>query len=220
MEQRIGPNIQPLQGAAVDPAAVPGITGPRPAEPAAKPKSSDAASSGTTSDDSATKLTKEEQEPSTTERPTEAAKPDEPDATPAPAPAPDGAPVFEASDRRAKVVADHRGVRLTLDDQEAEFRWDEIGAVETESPRFGKRFTLTVHTPDRRWYFLEIEAKSRSDFKTWETDLDKVLDAYFEDESQADGTEADETKAEEPKADEPDAQDPKPQDPKPNKSAS
>ncbi|MGW6013340.1 hypothetical protein ACWFR7_31185, partial [Streptomyces sp. NPDC055210] len=35
MEQRIGPNIQPLQGAAVDPAAVPGITGPRPAEPAA-----------------------------------------------------------------------------------------------------------------------------------------------------------------------------------------
>ncbi|MFJ8939148.1 hypothetical protein ACIRL0_26055 [Streptomyces sp. NPDC102365] len=208
MEQRIGPNIQPLQGAAVDPAAVPGITGPRPAEPAAKPKSSDAASSGTTSDDSATKLTKEEQEPSTTEKPTEEAKPDEPDeldATPEPAPAPDGAPVFEASDRRAKVVADHRGVRLTLDDQEAEFRWDEIGAVETESPRFGKRFTLTVHTPDRRWYFLEIEAKSRSDFKTWETDLDKVLDAYFEDESQADGTEADETKADDPKADDPKA---------------
>ncbi|MGC5562993.1 hypothetical protein ACPYPG_09130 [Streptomyces sp. FR-108] len=204
MEQRIGPNIQPLQGAAVDPAAVPGITGPRPAEPAAKPKSSDAASSGTTSDDSATKLTKEEQEPSATEKPTEAAKPDATpasDPAPDPAPAPDGAPVFEASDRRAKVVADHRGVRLTLDDQEAEFRWDEIGAVETESPRFGKRFTLTVHTPDRRWYFLEIEAKSRSDFKTWETDLDKVLDAYFEDESKTIEPEADESKADESKAD-------------------
>ncbi|CAM5396863.1 hypothetical protein STENM327S_05430 [Streptomyces tendae] len=38
-------------------------------------------------------------------------------------------PVFEAADRRAKIVADHRGVRL-LDDQSCEFRWDEVGAVE------------------------------------------------------------------------------------------
>src|SRR5690606_6379501 len=50
----------------------------------------------------------------------------------APESAPDG-PVFEASDRRARIVADHRGVRLRLDDQECEFRWDEIGAVETET---------------------------------------------------------------------------------------
>src|SRR5690606_37083843 len=61
---------------------------------------------------------------------------------------PDG-PVFEASDRRASIVADHRGVRLRLDDQECEFRWDEIGAVETETARFGKRYTVTVHT-DRK----------------------------------------------------------------------
>ncbi len=93
---------------------------------------------------------------------------------------PDG-PVFEASDRRASITADHRGVRLRLDDQEAEFRWDEIGAVETESPRFGKRFTVTVHTPDRRWYPIEIEATARSRFKEWESRLDEVLDAYFED---------------------------------------
>ncbi|MEU9468335.1 hypothetical protein AB0D78_17080 [Streptomyces avermitilis] len=89
-------------------------------------------------------------------------------------------PVFEASDRRASIVADRGGVRLRLDDQEAEFRWDEIGAVETESPRFGKRFTITVHTPDRRWYPIEIEASSRSRFKEWETKLDDVLDAYFQ----------------------------------------
>ncbi|MEU6801720.1 hypothetical protein [Streptomyces neyagawaensis] len=90
-------------------------------------------------------------------------------------------PVFEAADRRAKIVADHRGVRLQLDDQACEFRWDEIGAIETESPRFGKRFTVTVHTPDRRWYPIEIEAKAKSEHAAWETRIDEVLDAYFED---------------------------------------
>jgi hypothetical protein len=90
-------------------------------------------------------------------------------------------PVFEAADRRAKIVADHRGVRLHLDDQACEFRWDEIGAIETESPRFGKRFTITVHTPDRRWYPIEIEAKAKSEHAAWETRIDEVLDAYFED---------------------------------------
>ncbi|MGW0710812.1 hypothetical protein ACWD4G_33485 [Streptomyces sp. NPDC002643] len=94
---------------------------------------------------------------------------------------PSDGPVFEASDRRAKIVADSEGVHLTLDDQRCEFRWDEIGAIETESPRFGKRFTVTVHTPDRRWYPIEIEAKSKSQHRDWETEIDKVLDAYFED---------------------------------------
>ncbi|MFD6492609.1 hypothetical protein ACFWER_12210, partial [Streptomyces sp. NPDC060188] len=97
---------------------------------------------------------------------------------------PDG-PVFEASDRRASIRADHGGVRLRLDDQEAEFRWDEIGAVETESPRFGKRFTVTVHTPDARWYPIEIEAAARSRFAEWEEQLDAVLDTYFEDGAEA-----------------------------------
>ncbi|MFE9683662.1 hypothetical protein [Streptomyces sp. NPDC006285] len=189
MEQRIGPNIPPLQGAAADPAFVPGITGPRPAEPdAAQPKepAEEAASPETASDGP---LTKEEQEPSVVE------EPDDESGEAEETPAPDGGPVFEAADRRAKVVADHSGVRLRLDDQEAEFRWDEIGAVETESPRFGKRFTITVHTPDRRWYPLEIEAKSRSDFKEWETDLDKVLDTYFEEVEEAEDEEAPEPSA-------------------------
>ncbi|MEU6535286.1 hypothetical protein [Streptomyces sp. NPDC047000] len=89
-------------------------------------------------------------------------------------------PVFEASDRRARIVADRDGVRLSLDEESCEFHWDEIGAVETETPRFGKRFTITVHTPDRRWYPIEIEATARSRFKEWETQLDEVLDAYFQ----------------------------------------
>ncbi|MFE1801431.1 hypothetical protein ACFW9L_35455, partial [Streptomyces sp. NPDC059517] len=156
--------------------------------------------------------TKEEQEPSSKPEPDKQDKPErdkqdkpEPDepvesGEPEETPAPDGAPVFEASDRRAKIIADHKGVRLTLDDQEAEFRWDEIGAVETESPRFGKRFTITVHTPDRRWYPLEIEAKSRADFKAWETDLDEVLDTYFE---EAEAEPAAEAEPEESKTAEP-----------------
>jgi hypothetical protein len=93
-------------------------------------------------------------------------------------------PVFEASDRRAEIVADEKGVRLRLDDQACEFRWDEIGAVETETPRFGKRFTITVHTPDRRWFPIEIEAAARSRFTEWETQLDAVLDAYFDDDAE------------------------------------
>ncbi|OIJ65164.1 hypothetical protein [Streptomyces mangrovisoli] len=89
-------------------------------------------------------------------------------------------PAFEAADRRARIEADATGVRLRLDDQACEFRWDEIGAVETEAPRFGKRYTITVHTPDNRWYPIEIEAATRARFKEWDAQLDAVLDAYFE----------------------------------------
>ncbi|WP_405543654.1 hypothetical protein OG478_20355 [Streptomyces phaeochromogenes] len=200
MEQRIGPNIQPLQGAAVDPAFVPGITGPRPAEPK-EAVSEETASDGETAPEEETapekrtpakqtNLKKEaaEEEPSEEEPSGEEPSSDEPEDSEE---APEGGPVFEASDRRAKIVADHSGVRLRLDDQEAEFRWEEIGAVETESPRFGKRFTITVHTPDRRWYPIEIEASARSRFKEWETQLDEVLDTYFEDAEEA--SEAEET---------------------------
>jgi hypothetical protein len=189
VEQRIGPNIQPLQGAAVDPAFVPGITGPRPAEPKdTKPEGTEA------TEPEAAEEAVEEASPADEAASDEAASKQKPGDEPSgegpegpeepvePAKAPEGGgPVFEASDRRAKVVADHSGVRLRLDDQEAEFRWDEIGAVETESPRFGKRFTITVHTPDRRWYPIEIEATARSRFKEWETQLDEVLDSYFDD---------------------------------------
>ncbi|MGW3665537.1 hypothetical protein [Streptomyces sp. NPDC005141] len=193
MEQRIGSKSQPLDAAAVNPAYIPGLTSPVPAEPKdAVEKSEEAAAEGTVSDetvsdDAASDEAASDEAPAA-ETPKEPASEEESEAgteqesrtEPEVGPAPDG-PVFEASDRRASITADHSGVRLRLDDQEAEFRWDEIGAVETESPRFGKRFTITVHTPDRRWYPLEIEASARSRFKEWEEQLDAVLDAYFED---------------------------------------
>lgn len=166
MEQRIGSSSQPLEGAGFDPAFIPGLTSPasgREEDAKAKTEEPTAPEDGTAPEGEAEK------------------SPEETGATgETPEPAPDG-PVFEASDRRAEVVADHSGVRLRLDDQECEFRWDEIGAVETETGRFGKRYTVTVHTPDRRWYPLEIEADSRARFTEWDTALDAVLDAYFDD---------------------------------------
>ncbi|MDH6487659.1 hypothetical protein M2157_003658 [Streptomyces sp. SAI-127] len=165
VEQRIGSSSQPLEGAGFDPAFIPGLTSPV---------------SGETEDAGAEDAKPEEaveeadaDEPTATAEESEEAVEEE---------APDG-PVFEASDRRAKFVADHQGVRLALDDQACEFRWDEIGAIETETPRFGKRFTITVHTPDRRWYPIEIEAESRARFADWDEQLDAVMDRYFEDET-------------------------------------
>ncbi|MEV7902890.1 hypothetical protein [Streptomyces anulatus] len=89
-------------------------------------------------------------------------------------------PVFEVSDRRGSIRVAREGVRFTLDDQEAEFHWDEIGAVETTPARFGRRFTVTVHLSSRRWFNAEVEAASRTELKGWPAELDTVLDAYFE----------------------------------------
>ncbi|MGW4729108.1 hypothetical protein ACWEQC_07975 [Streptomyces shenzhenensis] len=162
MEQRIGSSSQPVEGAGFDPAFIPGITAPVSAkrqdtepEDAVETEETDSAEDTDAPAEEATEGAEGEDEP-------------------------DG-PVFEAADRRARIVADRKGVRLRLDEESCEFRWDEIGAVETEAPRFGKRFTITVHTPDRRWYPIEIEATARAHFKEWEEQLDAVLDAYFED---------------------------------------
>ncbi|MEU6681569.1 hypothetical protein [Streptomyces sp. NPDC046832] len=175
MEQRIGSSSQPLEGAGFDPAFIPGLTSPaseraKEDEPEKEPQVAEAETAEEATSE------QEETEQASPSEPEEDAEPDED--------APADGPVFEASDRRARLVADHRGVRMALDDQECEFRWDEIGAVETETARFGKRYTVTVHTPDRRWYPIEIEAPARSHFKEWEEQLDAVLDAYFEENAE------------------------------------
>ncbi|MFE4822417.1 hypothetical protein ACFRFU_39590 [Streptomyces sp. NPDC056704] len=189
MEQRIGSKSQPLDAAAVNPAYIPGLTSPAKAEPkdavVEDAASDEAASEEAVVEDAAPETAVAEPEEEATSESDSDSEPESESESDSgsdsePEPDPDG-PVFEASDRRASIKADHSGVHLRLDDQEAEFRWDEIGAVETESPRFGKRFTITVHTPDRRWYPIEIEATARARFKEWEDQLDAVLDAYFED---------------------------------------
>ena len=194
VDQRIGPSSKPLEGAGFDPAFIPGLTAPTKPDPdpAEAPEDeagpTEASSPAAPAPRKATEDTEDEAAPETSDAPdtpsdasevsdaTDASdESEESDATDES----DG-PVFEASDRRARIVADHAGIRLSLDEESCEFRWDEIGAVETESPRFGKRFTVTVHTPDRRWYPIEIEATARSRFQEWETRLDEVLDAYFQ----------------------------------------
>ncbi len=191
VEQRIGSNNQPLAAAAVDPSHIPGLTAPvsvkkeKQEEPEdIKPtESAEPAETG-----EADEAAPARDEPSTSGKPSaeaeaEAAAEEDDEAEGAAGEAAPDGPVFEAADRRAKIIADASGVRLRLDDQECDFTWDEIGAIETESPRFGKRFTITVHTPDRRWYFLEIEAKAKSEHAAWEKQIDEVLDAYFDDGS-------------------------------------
>ncbi|MEV6112064.1 hypothetical protein AB0L59_05970 [Streptomyces sp. NPDC052109] len=170
MEQRIGASskpseaeplkAEPVTGAGFDPAFIPGIAVPAPAKPDEPADAEPEAAQSSTAPEPADAVP-------------ESAEAEEEEA---------GGPVFEAADRRAKIVADRKGVRLRLDEESCEFRWDEIAAVETETPRFGKRYTITVHTPDRRWYPIEIEAAARARFQEWDEQLDAVLDAYFEDE--------------------------------------
>jgi hypothetical protein len=191
VEQRIGSSSQPLDGAGVDPAFIPGLTSPVSVDQKDSVERDDSVEPDGTVElegsvepddsvepedvvpDKEAAAGEPEQEAAAEEGPGEESPGGEQEG-------PDG-PVFEAADRRARIVADRSGVRLRLDDQECDFRWDEIGAVETETARFGKRFTVTVHTPERRWYPIEIEADSRARFEEWESRLDEVLDAYFED---------------------------------------
>lgn len=184
MEQRIGSSSQPLEGAGFDPAFIPGLTSPASAREEDTKAGADEPEDGTASPAEAGTEPEEaagesgaSEEAGTSGGPQEDSGPSGEDPEPVA-----GGPVFEASDRRARIVADRSGVRLRLDDQECEFRWDEIGAVETETVRFGKRYTVTVHTTERRWYPLEIEAPSRSRFAEWDAALDAVLDEYFEED--------------------------------------
>jgi hypothetical protein len=174
VEQRIGSSSQPLKGepvkgAGFDPAFIPGLTSPA-SDEAEDARPEEEVEDTVEPEEEPEEKPEAESEEKAAEKAEEASEEE----------APEG-PAFDAADRRARIVADHKGVRLSLDDQECEFRWDEIGAIETETARFGKRYTVTVHTPDRRWYPIEIEATARSRFKEWDDQLDAVLDAYFED---------------------------------------
>lgn len=169
-----GPAIPPITAAGTDPAYIPGLTPPpRPAAPVTEPPPRAAAAMAAPEE-----LT-EPAGPVTPEDPA-ASSPDSPDLPDSPdSPEDDGGPVFEVSDRRSAIIADHTGITLRLDGEEAEFGWPEIGAVEIDTPRFGRRFAITVYTTNRRWYEADVEAPSRRTLKSWTTDLDAVLDTRF-----------------------------------------
>ncbi|MCX4643487.1 hypothetical protein ACFVY1_24725 [Streptomyces sp. NPDC058293] len=175
MEQRIDTQkVTPVDAAGADPASVPGLTPPRQA-PETEEKALSLEKTDPTEPSEPAEELDAEPEPEPEPEPAE----DVADA-PADAPSADTAgPDFTASDRRGSITADATGVRLQLDDQEAEFHWDEIGAVEVGTSR--RRLTVTVHTPDSRWYPNDVEAPNKARAQEWADELDRVLDAYFED---------------------------------------
>ncbi|MFE2184473.1 hypothetical protein [Streptomyces sp. NPDC059455] len=214
MEQSTGPIIPPMHTAGTDPGYIPGLTSPRPAdkeEDAPDKAAAEQPPEEVTAEDEP-ELDEEEGVEAEAESDGEAdaskdvvasdgeadddekEDADEDEDT-------DGGAVFEVSDRRGAIRAGRRGVVFELDGEKAEFGWDEIGAVEVDTPRFGKRFGITVYTTNRRWYTADVEAPARKLLKEWTAELDAVLDAYFEDSKDA-GAEA-ETEAES-KADEAD----------------
>lgn len=165
MEQRIGANTPPVHAAGTDPAYVPGLTFPRPAE---------------AEDSVPEQRTADPEEPADDGAAPEAAAVDDEEQVADEPEAPADGPVFEISDHRGSIIGDHTGIRFRLDDEAAEFPWDEVGAVEYDVPRFGRRFGVTVYTTDRRRYETDIEASAKNLLKQWSTDLDAILDAYFE----------------------------------------
>ncbi|WP_406112892.1 hypothetical protein [Streptomyces sp. NBC_01014] len=190
MEQQTGPNSPPVHGAATDPAYVPGLMpAPRdsPSAVAAPPVDDEAAPEDSVPRDTPPEEASPEQEAAGSEGSEPEAEADGPDADgrDADGPGGDGAavvdgPSFEVSDRRSAIIANHTGVLLRLDDQEAEFEWSEIGAVEFETSKYGRRLTVYVHMPNRHTYQADVAADSRDGLKTWAAQLDAVLDAYFE----------------------------------------
>ncbi|MFJ8314017.1 MULTISPECIES: hypothetical protein [unclassified Streptomyces] len=179
MEQRSEHQYMPLGGAATDPAYVPGLVPAR------------AVASG--EEHAPDEVLEEDAVPEEDENggPKAAAEAEVADggADPAEADAADsegesdadvGGPVFEVSDRQGSIVADRRGVRLRLADEEADFRWDELSAVEYRTPRWSRRFEIVVYTPAHRRFSHDVEAADRAGVKEWPEQLDAVLDAYFE----------------------------------------
>ncbi|MER6916530.1 hypothetical protein ABT354_33165 [Streptomyces sp. NPDC000594] len=176
-QQHIGQGTPLTNAAGVDPASIPGLVPARPEqggaakEPAKareapedrdSPEIPPGAAETTAVDDSGPEDESPEGEVAGKQRET------------------DDGPVFEVSDRRGAIVADATGITFRLDTEEAEFRWAEIKAVEIDTPRFGKRFGVTVYTSPQRWFDNDVEASSRSLLKEWAAELDAVLDVRFD----------------------------------------
>ncbi|AZM50724.1 hypothetical protein DMB38_12295 [Streptomyces sp. WAC 06738] len=208
MEENKGLKVTPVNAAAMDPAALPGLV---PSPPDEKEKEQDEAETTdekTESEDSADTAaaadTEDAADDDSDEDEADKAEPagkdaagdagDDADEDKAAASgdsgagasddsgSDDGGPVFEAADRRGSVTVDSAGVRFRLDDTEAEFTWPEIGAVEYKTSRFGRRLVLSVHD-DRGICPAEVEAPDKATLKTWAADLESALDAYFEETS-------------------------------------
>ncbi|MFE2377392.1 hypothetical protein [Streptomyces sp. NPDC059398] len=197
MEQHIGPKSPlPVQAAATDPAYVPGLMPPPAEAPTAGPEPADGEAAEhmeAAADAAAPQDPGGDSAPEETKAPERAAEAVETGAGDGagehgdsgphdtePGSGAGEAPAFEVSDRRSAIIANRTGVVLRLDDQEAEFDWAEIGAVEFRTAKYGRRLTLFVHMPNRHTYQADVAASGRDELKQWAEQLDTVLDSYFE----------------------------------------
>lgn len=215
MEQSTGPIIPPIHTAGTDPGYVPGLTSPRPADveedtpdkAAERPPEKVTAEDEPDEDEGVDAEAESDAEADAdvdadggADTTSDVASDGEADADGEDEDREDvadedGGAVFEVSDRRGVIRAARSGVTFELDGEKAEFGWDEIGAVEVDTPRFGKRFGITVYTTNRRWYTADVEAPARKLLKEWTAELDVVLDEYFEDSADSE----DSKEPEEPK---------------------
>ncbi len=198
VEQSTGPIIPPMHTAGTDPGYIPGLTSPRPAEvkedapdeAAERPPEGAAAEEEAAREEAVGAEEASGAEADTAAEKKAGAKADTEADVASDGEADDdgeeedGGVAFEVSDRRGAIRAARRGVTFELDGEKAEFGWDEIGAVEVDTPRFGKRFGITVYTTNRRWYTADVEAPARKLLKEWTAQLDAVLDVYFEDSAE------------------------------------
>ncbi len=173
MERRQDSLVPSVLSAGTDPAHVPGLDEPPAVPPEQEP--------GGAPDGPAADEAPGAGPPDETSQDEAAAGP-EPDADEdgATGETPEG-PAFEASDRRGAIVADGSGILFRLDDTEARLGWNEIGAVEVGTAKFGRRFSVTVYTTKHRCYDGDVEAASRKDVRAWTEEFDAVLDAWFDD---------------------------------------
>lgn len=194
-----------MQAAATDPAYVPGLMPPRAGaqaadepeqaeaevpERAGKPGDAAATPSGDVREDASAQDAGDSvadgsvaQEPAAPPEPAESgdgAAEHEPPASGDAGREDDDGPALEVADRRSTIIANRAGIILRLDDQEAEFEWSEIGAVEFQTSKYGRRLTVFVHMPNRHTYQADVTASGRDELKEWSGRLDAVLDAYFE----------------------------------------
>jgi hypothetical protein len=202
VEQHTDPIIQPMPTAGTDPAHIPGLISPARTETgqaaraapegAAEPRPEGADAAAETSRSAASATTAEVAEADAQEQPPDAeaeeaeakaeeAEAEEAEAEEAEAEAETDGPVFKVSDHRGSITAHRTGITFRLDGETAEFRWDEIGAVEIDTPRFSRLFTVTVYTSSsRRWYEAYVQASAKRLLKEWTAELDAVLDTCFD----------------------------------------
>jgi hypothetical protein len=189
VEQRTDPIIQPLSAAGTDPAYVPGLA-PRPPRtrrgraglPPAE-ETSPSADSASAPDATGADAPAQEPDAERVERDEGKTGKEREDREAGSEAETEGAAfkVFKVSDHRGSITADRDGITFRLDSETAEFHWGEIGAVEIDTPRFSRLFTVTVYTGSRRWYEAYVQASARQQLKEWTAELDAVLDACFDD---------------------------------------